>query len=149
MIGLLIVAHAPLASALKACALHVYGSLDRMEACDVEAGIDPVVLDRLLREAVLRLDAGAGVLVMTDIFGATPCNIASKLAAPGKVALLAGVNTPMLLRSISYRHLHLEPLVEKALGGATQGVMRIASTAPQNQTLKKTDDALSRYQHQQ
>lgn len=149
MIGILLVAHAPLATALKACAEHVYGALDFVEAIDVPGECDLIHLDEQLRAALVRLDSGHGVVVMTDIFGATPANAATRLAAAGKVAVLAGVNTPMLLRTISYRHLHLEPLVEKAVGGATQGVMRIASTAPQNQTLKKTDDALARSQHQQ
>lgn len=150
MIGILIVAHAPLASALKACAEHVYGQLERLAAYDVASAVDPAALEAQLRLMAAELDVGQGVIVLTDIFGATPANAAARLAAAGRVAILAGVNTPMLLRAVSYRHLTLESVVEKALGGATQGVMRIASTAPQKQTpLKKNDDAFARYQHQQ
>jgi len=65
------------------------------------------------------------VLVMTDIFGATPSNIATKLLKPGKVEGLAGVNLPMLIRALTYRDEPLDSVIEKALGGASDGVRRL------------------------
>jgi PTS system mannose-specific IIA component len=150
-IGLVIIAHAPLASALASCARHVYGELRDLEVLDVPANAEPAALLDQARAAVDRADAGQGVLVLTDLFGATPANVAGRLAGAVKarVAVLAGANLPMLLRALSYRHLDLEELVHKALTGATQGVLRIGSTAQQNQASRKTDDENARSDDQQ
>ena len=62
---------------------------------------------------------------MTDMYGATPSNIASRLLRPGRVEGLAGVNLPMLIRALTYRDLPLLKVLEKALAGAAEGVMRM------------------------
>jgi mannose PTS system EIIA component len=80
-----------------------------------------------------------GVLVLTDIFGATPSNVAQKLVDGVKSRLITGVNLPMLLRSVSYRNEPLEALVSRAVIGGTQGVMQVAITAPQNQPRREHD----------
>jgi PTS system ascorbate-specific IIA component len=74
-----------------------------------------------------------GVLVLTDIFGATPSNVAQKLVDGVKSRLITGVNLPMLLRAVSYRNESLDALVSRAVIGGTQGVMQVAITAPQQQ----------------
>jgi PTS system mannose-specific IIA component len=87
------------------------------------------------------------VLVLTDIFGATPCNVAQKLVDGRASRLVAGVNLPMLLRAVTYREEALESMVTRALAGGTQGVMSISDTAPQNQQRKTNDQ--DHHNHQQ
>ena len=82
-------------------------------------------------------------------FGATPGNIATQLNLPGKVAVVAGVNLPMLLRTLCYREGTLAATVDKALAGGTQGVMQVASTAVQNQNFKPQGDDHARIHDQQ
>jgi PTS system ascorbate-specific IIA component len=86
-------------------------------------------------------------LVLTDMFGATPCNIAQKLVDGVNSRLIAGVNLPMLMRAVTYRNEPLDALVARALAGATQGVMQVAVTAPQNQQRKIHDK--DHHDHQQ
>jgi hypothetical protein len=78
-------------------------------------------------------------LVLADVFGATPCNVAQKLVDGVHSKLITGVNVPMLLRTLSYRNESLDALVARALMGATQGVMQVAITAPQNQNRRNHD----------
>ena len=65
-------------------------------------------------------------LVLTDIFGATPANVAKRLVDGVQSRLIAGVNLPMLLRTVCYRHEPLDDLTQRALSGGTQGVMQVA-----------------------
>jgi PTS system ascorbate-specific IIA component len=136
---ILIMAHAPLASALRECALHVYPECaDEVIAIDVLANAEPEdTLAQALDAAGAALDNG--LLVLTDIFGATPANVAQKLVAGSNAKLIAGVNLPMLFRSVCYRHETLDALVARALTGGTQGVMQVAITAPQNQNRRIHD----------
>ena len=106
MAGILIIAHAPLASALKEFAKHVYGEVpNRLVAVDVMAHEDAkITLDRAV-EAAHTISSENGLLVLTDIMGATPANVANRLAHKaefdGRVRVIAGVNLPMLMRAIS------------------------------------------------
>jgi PTS system ascorbate-specific IIA component len=136
---ILIMAHAPLASALRECALHVYPECAaEVIAIDVLAQAQPEdTLAQALDAAGAALDEG--LLVLTDIFGATPANVAQKLVAGSNAKLIAGVNLPMLFRSVCYRHEALDALVARALTGGTQGVMQVAITAPQNQNKRIHD----------
>ena len=87
------------------------------------------------------------MLVLTDVFGATPCNVAQRLVDGVRSRLIAGVNLPMLLRAVTYRRESLDVLVARAMAGGTQGVMQVATTAPQNQAKKKNDQ--DHHDHQQ
>lgn len=148
MTGILLIAHAPLASALRHCALHVFPeSADQVLALDVLPNVPP---DESLAQAQILMAQNPmpQTLILTDVFGATPCNVAQKLVTNPRVKLIAGVNLPMLLRSVSYRHESLDALVSRALIGATQGVMQVAVTAPQNQAKRNADDQELRH-HQQ
>lgn len=128
MAGILIIAHAPLATALRECVAHVYGGLPaRIGAIDVLPDSDPVQVIALAHTEIDRLREENGALVLTDMYGATPANIACRLAAIPDVRVLAGVNLPMLMRSVCYRTTPLDTLVEKALAGATKGVHAIAT----------------------
>lgn len=147
MNGIFIIAHAPLASALRQCVLHVFpDGAAGLVALDVQPNVPP---EETLASAAMTLDLlrTPQVLILTDVFGATPCNVAQKLLDGINTKLVAGVNLPMLLRTITYREEALDALVARALAGGTQGVMQVASTAPQNQTRKKNDQ--DQHHHQQ
>lgn len=136
MPGLLIIAHAPLASSLKTVAEHAFPDCARqLVALDVAANLSVEEIEaqaRVLLEQVRSPDA----LILTDVFGATPCNVAQRLADGVLVKVVAGVNVPMLWRTLCYVGDSLEALAARAIAGATQGVMQVATSRPQNQTLK-------------
>lgn len=154
MVGLLIVAHAPLASALATCASHVYTcdperAEDKLRVLDVPAGADVAATVEQARALVAELDDGSGVLVLTDAFGATPGNIAAQLSNPPRVSVVAGVNLPMLLRTLCYREGKLTEVVEKSIAGGTQGVMQVVATPVQNQGFRPQGNDYARLHHQQ
>jgi PTS system ascorbate-specific IIA component len=147
MNGIFIIAHAPLASALRQCVLHVFPDNPAgVVALDVLPNLPPE--ETLAQARILFKQMGTPcALVLSDVFGATPCNVAQKLVDGVHSKLIAGVNLPMLLRSVSYRHEPLDALVVRALAGGTQGVMQVAITAPQNQAKRIHDP--NDHDHQQ
>lgn len=146
-IGILIIAHAPLAHALRQSVLHVFPDCaPALAAVDIQPNLSPEESLATARIAMAQLDTPQ-MLVLTDMFGATPCNVAQKLVDGLNHKLIAGVNLPMLLRAITYRHEPLDTLVSRALAGGVQGVMSVAITAPQNQARKRHDQ--SDHDHQQ
>lgn len=98
MIGLLIVTHGDLAREFIAATEHVVGPLKHCDAICI--GPDDDLEDRRndIRDAIKTLDTGAGVLILTDMFGGTPSNLAISQLAPGKVEVLAGINLPMMIK---------------------------------------------------
>ena len=147
MNGIFIIAHAPLASALRQCVLHVFAdNPNSVLALDVQPNLPPE--ETLAQARMMFKHMGTShALVLTDVFGATPCNVAQKLVDGVNSKLLAGVNLPMLLRSVSYRHEPLDALMVRALAGGNQGVMQVAITAPQNQAKRPHDP--NDHDHQQ
>ncbi len=122
---ILIIAHAPLAQALRQCAVHVFPDCAQgVLAFDVAADAAPEASLQAVR-SLLAASARAPVLVLTDVLGATPCNIAQQLLAGMSARLIAGVNVPMLLRTVNYRHEALDALVARALAGGTQGISQV------------------------
>lgn len=151
MIGLVIVAHQPLGKAFAEAASHVFGPIDRLEVLDVTPDATMALVIARAEQLVTLADSGDGVLVLTDLFGATPSNIAAALADPS-VKILAGLNLPMLLRAISYRGEPLSVVAEKAASGGSLGIVNVGSRAPQKQAVvpDATDrDAQRAFQHQQ
>jgi PTS system ascorbate-specific IIA component len=147
MNGILIIAHAPLASALRQCVLHVFpDNPASVAALDVQPNMPP---EETLAQAriVFKQIGTSHVLVLADVFGATPCNVAQKLVDGVRSKLITGVNLPMLLRTVSYRQEPLDALVARAVMGGTQGVMQVAITAPQNQARRNHDK--DQHEHQQ
>ena len=151
-----IVAQQDLVVRVPACNLDLVGVRDVVDkegldrVFDVQPDSDTPANVVQARALLREVDAGAGVLVLTDAFGASPGNVASQLAEPGRVAVIAGVNLPMLLRALCYREGSLAETTEKALAGGTQGVMQVASTAVQQQGLRPAaGDDLARLHHQQ
>jgi PTS system ascorbate-specific IIA component len=130
MAGIIIVAHTPLASALLEFVGHIYGQVpEHIFAVNVPPHEDSKITLNKLQELVDSLHSENEVLVITDIMGATPSNVASRLMNKSNhgrdIQVLTGVNLPMLLRAVSHRHEPLTEIVEKSLQGGQQGVMRI------------------------
>ena len=137
--GILIIAHAPLASALRLGVLHVFPDVEQgVLALDVPAH-EPPETSRLRAQQLLAQLNSPNTLVLTDVFGATPCNIAQKVVDGVQSKLVAGVNLPMLLRTVNYRHEPLDVLVARAVAGGTQSIMQVTVTAPQKQQRKIND----------
>ncbi|HXF80508.1 MAG TPA: PTS fructose transporter subunit IIA [Usitatibacter sp.] len=127
MIGLLVVSHGAFGESLIHSASHVLGRRPLyLRQLGVTVHDEPDAILPVAEDLIRYVDKGSGVLVMTDIFGATPSNIATRLLRPGRVEGVAGVSLPMLIRALNYREeCDLPALVEKAISGATEGVMRI------------------------
>ena len=126
MIGVLIVAHGALGDSLVSAVTHVLGARPpQFDVFPVAADDDPLALLPRARAVVAALDTGEGVAVLADLYGATPCNLAVKLAAPGTVEVIAGVNLPMLVRAFTYRTRGMDTLVKKAISGGCEGVLHV------------------------
>ncbi|MGA8146009.1 MAG: PTS fructose transporter subunit IIA [Gallionellaceae bacterium] len=116
MIGILLVAHNGLGDSLVDCVEHVLGSTpSNLKVLSVLADDDPQSKEDEARTLIAQLDTGDGVLLLTDLFGSTPSNIARRLHQPGKVEGLSGVNLPMLLRAVCNSGRPLAEVAQKAL----------------------------------
>ncbi|SRR6266581_1002779 len=124
MIGILLVTHFGLGETLIQCACHVLNKRPaQIQQLGIAAQDDPLDALPLARELLRLVDSGRGVLVLTDIFGATPSNVAVKLLEPGRVEGIAGANLPMLLRALTYRDKDMETLITRAVAGGRDGVL--------------------------
>ncbi len=122
-VGVLIITHEGIASAILETAVNILGEcplpvevLPAARDCDTEA------LRRRVGEKVDALDQGDGVLVLLDIYGSTPSNVACSVADKKRMRIISGVNLPMLVRVFNYPDLTLPELAEKALSGGRDGV---------------------------
>ncbi len=130
MVGILIIAHGNLGDSLIHCAQHVFSGRELpLRQMGVTVHDDPVALAPQARELVRLLDEGDGVLVLTDMYGATPSNIACRLLDPGKIEGISGVSMPMLVRALTYCTSPLATVVEKAMSGGRDGVVHITMEA--------------------
>jgi mannose PTS system EIIA component len=126
MIGVLLITHEPLGEALIACAAHVQGRApERVKAIAVAANQCPADVLPAAQKVVAELDDGHGVVVLTDVFGASPSNLACRLVVPGRVEAVAGVNVPMLLRALASRELDMATLLKRVVSGGAESVFRI------------------------
>ncbi len=128
MIGILLITHGTLGESLIHTAIHVLNKRPpRLRQLGVTAQDDPLLLLPQARALVKELDSGDGVLILTDIYGASPANVAAKLIEAGKVEVVAGVNLPMLIRALTYRERSLNVMITKAISGGCEGVIRVPS----------------------
>lgn len=135
MVGILIVAHGTLGQSMIECAAHVmHARPPQLNSLDVDSDQDGDVLYARANDLIDQLDSGDGVLVITDLFGATPCNVACRVLKPGRVAGLSGANLSMLMRALTYRDQPLDVLVQKAMAGGTQGVRPLPTDANDDAT---------------
>ena len=125
MIGILVIAHDTLGDSFVRAVTHVLGTRPpQFEAMSVRSVDDPLDLVPAARALLGGLDTGEGVLVVTDIYGASPSNLARKLLMPGSVEAVAGVSLPMLVRALTYRTKGMDTMVRKAISGGRDGVLR-------------------------
>ncbi|MSQ80094.1 MAG: PTS fructose transporter subunit IIA [Candidatus Methylopumilus sp.] len=128
MISILLITHGELGKSLIECATHVLGHApSSIDFFTIEDNCANEIMFNEISEKIKVLDQGQGVLILTDIFGATPCNIITKIVKPGKIDAIAGVNLSMLIRAISYRHEPLNNLINKAIEGGQDGIIQIRS----------------------
>jgi PTS system mannose-specific IIA component len=128
LVGILLITHNGLGDSLIDCIRHVMGVAPaHVKALSVLADDDPVRKEEEARALVAQLDKGRGVLLLSDVFGATPCNIARRLCQPGRIEGVAGVNLPMLLRVACYSNKPLDELVQRALDGGKECIVSIDS----------------------
>ena len=130
MVGIAVLAHSPLASALVSCAEHVIGRSADVLALDVQPGECAQDCSERVAAQLRAGNQGEGILVLTDLPGASPCNIAAGAAKLLEnegipVIVLGGASAAMLVKAINYRHLSLPELVNKAQSGAIHSVTRI------------------------
>jgi PTS system mannose-specific IIA component len=152
MPGLFIIAHAPLATALQKAAEHCFpDAAQSLQVLDVLPGLPGDEIEaqaRVLLALAQASDERGEALILTDVFGATPCNTVQRLADGVKVKVVTGANVPMLWRALNYANEPLDTLITRAVAGGTQGVMQIATSRPHNQVNQPSNDQEQR-QHQQ
>lgn len=128
MIGILIVTHQPLGSSLLHCIEHILGKPPALLVnYEISPQVDPDEAVSNLQAMLITLDQGSGVLILTDLYGATPANIAGRLLQSGKVECLTGLNLPMLLKAIQYQHQPLLEVVNKVLSGGQAAIFRMSA----------------------
>jgi PTS system ascorbate-specific IIA component len=128
MIGLLLITHGAYGEDLLASASHVLGQpLQQVAHLSVAGHDDPEAVFMHANNLLHQVDGGDGVLILTDIYGATPCNVATRLLAEGNVEGVSGVSLPMLVRALAYRAAPLATVREKAILGGTEGVVHVNS----------------------
>ena len=126
MIGIFLITHGSLGESLVQCACHVLNKRPlQITQLGVSGQDDPLDAFPLAQDMMKLVDTGEGVLLLTDIYGATPSNIALKLLQPGRVEGVAGVNLPMLLRALTYREKDMATLVTKTVSGGRDGVLQM------------------------
>jgi PTS system ascorbate-specific IIA component len=123
-VGLLIVSHGNLGDYLLETASRMLGICPLSNATlSMSFDCDTEVMMTRAAELVEQLNAGAGVLILTDMYGSTPSNIVSRLRGQYKVQIVSGVNLPMLIRVLNYPRLNLDELAHKAHSGGRDGVV--------------------------
>ncbi len=128
-IGLLILSHDGIGSSLLGTAMQMITDCPiKTKLLTVERDSDPEELLEHAKVIVDELDSGEGVLILTDLYGSTPCNIATHCAKEKTVGAVAGLNLSMLIRVMNYPELDLAALVDKAISGGQEGVKQILAT---------------------
>ena len=130
MIGILVVSHEPLGTALLHCTRHLFGRLPpQLAALDVIPDEEPDQALHAARELLKRINDGTGAIVLTDLFGATPARIAARLAEPDRVIVIAGVNLPLLVRALTHRRGPLDEVTATLLEGVKESILPIPARA--------------------
>jgi len=126
MIGILLITHGTFGESLIQNICHVLNKRPLLIGqLGVAAQDDPLDILPMAKLLLKEVDEGDGVLILTDILGATPANLALKLLEPGRIECIAGVSLPMLLRALTYRKSGMETLLKKAISGGHDGVINM------------------------
>ena len=124
MIGILLITHNGLGDSLVDCVRHVMGNVSpNLKVLSILADDDPQRKEDEGLELMAQLDTGEGVLVLSDLIGATPCNIGRRLFQTGRAIGVAGVNLPMLLRAVCDSHKPLAEVAQRALKGGRECIV--------------------------
>ncbi len=123
-IGLITITHNHIGAEILDTACQIFGEAPLpTRHCPVAADVDPAELRAGLVALVAELDHGDGVLLVTDLYGSTPCNIAHNHGTTHCIRVIAGLNLPMVLRIFNYAHLDLTLIAEKAATGGQRGII--------------------------
>ena len=126
MIGILLVTHGEIGKSLIDCAAHI---LDKypvsVESVAINSKNDLNYYSNIIAQKIQELESGNGVLIMTDIYGATPCNLLNKFIVKEKVEVVAGINLPMLIKAISDRKDNLRLLTNDSIECAKKNIKKI------------------------
>lgn len=124
-VSVLIISHDEIGTALVNTVKNTFGSQLPLPIATVELqqNADPDILIPKLKKVVHALNQGDGVLILTDMFGATPSNIATALQKEAEIRIITGLNLPMLIRVMNYPALNLDQLTEKAVTGGQSGII--------------------------
>lgn len=134
MIGVVILAEKGLATGLLGAAVRTLGSQPPgLIAVAVDCAAAPEIIANDIQRALKDADYGRGVLVLADIYGATHTNLACRLLERGHIELVTGVNLPMLLKTLNYRQLEMDDLIDKALSGGSGGIVVAARSVPRQE----------------
>lgn len=126
MVSLVLITHESLGASLIECARHIMcRPMGNLAQLSVNKYDDPDEIFKRTQTLLHSIDGDKGILLLTDIFGGTPSNIATRLIIPGKIEAIAGVNLPMLVRALTYSDQPLAVVVQKALTGGQDGVLCI------------------------
>ena len=126
MIGLVLVTHGQLAEEFRHAVEHVVGPQENFETVSIGADDDMEQRRRDILDAVRRADTGTGVVILTDMFGGTPSNLAISVMSSGHTEVIAGVNLPMLIKLAGVRG---ENNMEKALVEASEAGRKYINVA--------------------
>ncbi len=126
MIGILLITHGTFGESVIQNICHVLNKRPPLIGqFGVAAQDDPLDILPMAKLLLKEVDEGDGVLILTDILGATPANLALKLLDPGRIECVAGVSLPMLLRALTYRKSGMETLIKKVISGGHDGVINM------------------------
>lgn len=124
MINIVIIAHSEIANSFAYCVEHILNKrIDNLHIVAVKKAEDTDDVLSRARELLDKTEHDQGILILSDLFGATPYNIAQRLVVPGKIELISGLNLPMLIRAVSYAKSDLATVIAKALEGGTSGIV--------------------------
>ena len=126
MIGIFLITHGTFGESLIQNVCHVLNKRPpQISQLGVAAQDDPLDILPMAKLLLNEVDQGDGVLILTDVLGATPANLALKLLEPGRIEGVAGVSLPMLLRALTYRKGDMDTLLKKAISGGHDGVINM------------------------
>jgi PTS system ascorbate-specific IIA component len=126
VVNIIIIAHSEIANSFAYCVEHILAKrVNNLHILPVKKTEDADEIFYKAEEFITKIGDDKEILILTDIYGATPNNIAQKLLKPGVVELITGLNLPMLVRAISYAKNGLKVCIDKALEGAITGIVHI------------------------
>ncbi len=126
MVGIVLITHGSLGQSLIDCAKHVIGDpINNITAVEINGNVSIEAMTKKAAEAISNVDDGAGIIVLTDMYGGSPSNITKKLLETDNIYGISGVNLPMLIRVLTYREEDMKTLIKKGLSGGSEGVIQI------------------------